>query len=50
MPDRHLQNLADEENDQEEGVFEDWTAKLEKGGKVRKGYEIMTWHLNNLKI
>ena len=50
MPDRDLQNLADDENDEEEGVFEDWTAKLEEGGKVRKGYKIVTWHLNNLKI
>ena len=46
-----MQNLADEDNkEQEEGVFEDWASKIEEGGKVRKCNEIVTWHINNLKI
>ena len=51
VPDRDLQNLADEDDkEQEEGVFEDWASKIQEGGKVRKCNEIVTWHINNLKI
>ena len=35
--------------EEEVGVFEDWEAKIEQCGKVRKCNEIVMWHINNLK-
>ena len=45
----YVPDELEKDEEEEVGVFEDWAAKIEQCGKVRKCNEIVTWHINNLK-